>query len=117
MTVPGRRARRVVAALDSARRGHVGFHQRGHHLQAGANRKDQQPLTDLTDQLTQRHTHHLRHSRLTRVCPVVLVVLSHGGPLPRVVLGRPPEYLPHGRSQAGDRRLKIHERRDNLQFL
>jgi hypothetical protein len=47
-----------------------------------------------------------RHSERTRVDLLVLVVLSHGGPLPRVVLGRSPEYLPHGRSQAGDRRLQ-----------
>jgi hypothetical protein len=37
----------------------------------------------------------------------------HGGPLPRGVLGGSPEYLPHGRTQAGDRRLKIHELRDS----
>jgi transposase len=41
------------------------------------------------------------------------VQLSHGGPLPGV-LGGSPEYLPHGRSQVGDRHLKFHESRDNL---
>jgi len=30
------------------------------------------------------------------------------------VLGGSPEYLPHGRTQAGDRHLKFHEIRDNL---
>jgi hypothetical protein len=30
------------------------------------------------------------------------------------VLGGSPEYLPHGRTQAGDRRLNFHESRDNL---
>jgi hypothetical protein len=30
------------------------------------------------------------------------------------VLGGSPEYLPHGRTQAGDRHLKFHETRDNL---
>src|SRR3954467_4447207 len=35
-------------------------------------------------------------------------------PLPRGVLGPSPEYLPHGRTQAGDRHLKFHESRDNL---
>ena len=44
----------------------------------------------------------------------LLVLLLHGGPLPRGVLGGSPEYLPHGRTQAGDRRLNFHEFRDNL---
>jgi hypothetical protein len=30
------------------------------------------------------------------------------------VLGGSPEYLPHGRTQAGDRHLNFHESRDNL---
>jgi hypothetical protein len=33
------------------------------------------------------------------------------------LLGAGPEYLPHGRTQAGDRHLKFHETRDNLQPL
>jgi len=33
------------------------------------------------------------------------------------VLGGSPEYLPHGRTQAGDRHLKFHEIRDNLADL
>jgi hypothetical protein len=45
--------------------------------------------------------------------PATALYLS-GGPLPRGVLGGSPEYLPHGRTQAGDRRLKIHEHWDNL---
>jgi hypothetical protein len=83
--------------------------------QTGPDREGQQTLPELTSQLTQRHTHRLRHDGLIRVDLLVLVVLAHGGPLPRGVLGGSPEYLPHGRTQAGDRRLKIHELWDNLQ--
>jgi hypothetical protein len=32
VTVPGRRASRVVATLRPAHRGHIGLHHRGHHL-------------------------------------------------------------------------------------
>jgi hypothetical protein len=35
-------------------------------------------------------------------------------PFPCGVLGGSPEYLPHGRTQAGDRHLKFYETRDNL---
>jgi hypothetical protein len=35
-------------------------------------------------------------------------------PCLRGVLGGSPEYLPHGRTQMGDRHLKFHESRDNL---
>jgi hypothetical protein len=35
--------------------------------------------------------------------------------LPRGVLGGSPEYLPHGRTQAGDRRLNFHESREYAQ--
>jgi hypothetical protein len=52
-------------------------------------------------QLGQRHAHLLGHSGLARVDLLVLVVLAHGGPLPRGVLGGSPEYLPHGRTQVG----------------
>jgi hypothetical protein len=31
------------------------------------------------------------------------------------VLGGSPEYLPHGRTQAGDRHLKFHETREYAQ--
>jgi len=114
VTVPRRGTRRIVAAPRPARRGHGGLHHRGQHLQPGANREGQQALTNLTNQLTQRHAHLLRHGGRARLGLILLVLLCHGGPLPRVVLGRTPEYLPHGRSQAGDRRLKIHEGWDNL---
>ena len=33
------------------------------------------------------------------------------------VLGGSPEYLPHGRTQAGDRHLNFHETRDNLRLM
>ena len=69
---------------------------------------------EFTGQLGQCHAHRLRHGGLLRVDLRVLVVLAHGGPVPRGVLGGSPEYLPHGRTQAGDRRLKIHELWDNL---
>ena len=61
-----------------------------------------------------RHAHRVGHGGLARVDLLVLVVLAHGGPLPRGVLGGSPEYLPHGRTQVGDRHLKFHETRDNL---
>src|SRR5207302_8040901 len=114
VTVPRRGTRRIVAALRPTHRGDVSLHHRGQHLQTGAHRQGQQPLTNLTDQLTQHHAHLLRHSGRTRLALAVLVLLSHGGPLLRGVLGRPPECLPHGRHQAGDRRLKIYEPGDNL---
>ena len=117
MAVPGRGPLAIVAALGPARRGHLRFHDRGHHLQAGPDRQGQQALAHLTGQLCQRHAHRVGHGGLARVDLLVLVVLAHGGPLPRGVLGGSPEYLPHGRAQAGDRHLKFHESRDNLQSL
>ena len=114
VAVPGRGPLGVVAALGPAHRGHVRFHDRGHHLQAGPDREGQQALAHLTGQLGQRHAHRVGHGGLARVDLLVLVVLAHGGPLPRGVLGGSPEYLPHGRAQAGDRHLKFHETRDNL---
>ena len=114
VAVAGRGPLRVVAALGPARRGHVRFHDRRHHLQPGPDREGQQALAHLTGQLGQRHAHRVRHGGLARVDLLVLVVLAHGGPLPRGVLGGSPEYLPHGRTQVGDRHLKFHESRDNL---
>jgi hypothetical protein len=106
-----------MAALGPAHRGHVRFHDRGHHLQAGPDRQGQQALAHLAGQLGQlgqRHAHRVGHGGLARVDLAVLVVLAHGGPLSRGVLGGSPEYLPHGRAQAGDRHLKFHESRDDL---
>jgi hypothetical protein len=44
MAVAHRRAVGIMAALRSAHRGHVFFHERGHDLQPGANRQGQQSL-------------------------------------------------------------------------
>ena len=55
MAVSYRRALGVVAALGAAHGGHIGFHDRGHHLQPGSDRKGEQALAHLTSQLAQRH--------------------------------------------------------------
>jgi hypothetical protein len=90
---------------------HVPFHDRSHHLQPGADRQGQQTLPHVGSQFAQCHAHRLRHGGLVRVDLPILVVLAQGGPLPRDVLGGSPEYLPHGKTQAGDRHLKFHESR------
>jgi len=82
--------------------------------QPSPDREGQQALAHLTGQLGQRHAHRVGHRGLARVDHPVLVVLWHGGPLPRGVLGGSPEYLPHGRTQVGDRHLNFHEIQDNL---
>jgi hypothetical protein len=104
----------VVATLRPAHRGHVGLHHRGHHLQPGAHGQGQQPLLHFAGQLGQRHADPLGHDGRARFAVGLLVVLLHGGPLPRGVLGGSPEYLPQGRTQVGDRHLNFHESRDNL---
>jgi hypothetical protein len=49
--VAGRGAFGVVASLGPARRGHVGLHHRGQHLQPGAHGQGQQPFLHLAGQL------------------------------------------------------------------
>jgi hypothetical protein len=50
----------VVPALRAGQRGHVGVHQRLHHLQAGADGQRQQALLHALGDLGHRHTDLLR---------------------------------------------------------
>ena len=104
-TVAHRSALRVVFAARSARRGDVGLHQRGHHLQAGADGEGEQALTHVIGDLAHRYRHYIRYGEPwpgTRLRRVLLVLVGHGGPLLGGVLADA-QHLPHGRCQAGDR--------------
>ena len=84
----------VVAPARAGQRGHVGVHQRAHDLQAGADRQREQALTHVLGDVSHHHAHPVRHSqfeRVTRAALLPLVLLGHGGPLPRGALGRTPE--------------------------
>jgi len=77
-----------VPAAGAGQRGHVGVHQRTHHLQAGADREGEQPLAHVGGDLVHRHVHRGWHRQLERVVGVGildLVLLGHGGPLLEVV--------------------------------
>jgi hypothetical protein len=112
--VAGRSAFGVVATLGPTRDGYVSLHHRGHHLQPRAHRQASSPsrtspASSANATLTCSGT-----AGGGRVDVGLLVLLLHGGPLPRGVLGGSPEYLPQGRTQVGDRHLNFHESRDNL---
>ena len=88
--MPGRDPLRVVPAAWPARRGHVGLHQLGHHLQPGTDREGEQSLTHVGGDLVHRDAHLLGHGERPRVDDVPLVALGHGGPLlPGCLGGRP----------------------------
>ncbi len=59
--VTGRRPVRVVPPAWPGQRGHVGVHQRAHHLQAGADSQGQQPLAHVLGDLVHRHADLLGH--------------------------------------------------------
>src|SRR5450756_1798611 len=103
--VAHRCALRVVFAARSAHRGHISLHQRGHHLQAGADREGEQTLTHVLGDLAHRDRHFIGYGEPwpgTRLGHVFLVLVGHGGPLLGWCLGDA-QHLPHGRLQAGDR--------------
>jgi len=105
---------RIMLAPRSTRRGDVLFDERVHHLQPDADRQGQQPLAQVLGQLGHSHAHRLRHGQPARTLSSFWYILAHGGPFPRGVLGRSPEYLPCGRAQVRDRHPNFHEVRDNL---
>jgi len=106
---PGAMAHRyplgVVAPARTCQRGHVGFHQRTHHLQAGADRQREQPLAHVAGDIGHHHAHPLRHGQFERVSHagrLGLILLGHGGPLStRVVFGGRPTPTPRQASGGG----------------
>ena len=105
--MPGRRAVPVVLATRTARRGHVGLHQLGHHLQPGPDREGEWSLPQ-SAAISFIDTHLLGHGERTRTALGRLVLLGHSGPLSSVVLADA-QHLPQGRHRAGDRHLKFYE--------
>lgn len=106
----------IVLALGPAHRSHIGVHHRHHHLQSGAHGHRQQALANIGNDFTDRHRHRLRHRQRFYGSINRLIVLFHSGPLSfsRVDLAVA-QHLAHARHQAGDRHLKIHDVRDNLE--
>src|SRR3954462_6476208 len=80
-----------MLAPRAAGRGDVVLHHRRQHLHPSTDRQGQQSLAQLTGQLGQRLSRPLRHGRVACLDLGVLVVLAHGGPLPRGVLGGSPD--------------------------
>ncbi len=91
MAVTHRRTRLIVAALRAGQLGHVGLHQRRHHLQAGAHRQRQQTLLHVLGDLGHGHTDPLWNRGHARVHGLNLATLLHGGPLAVGVLGGTPD--------------------------
>jgi hypothetical protein len=58
--VPHRSPRLIVPALRAGQLGHVGVHQRLHHLQAGTHGQSQQALLHVLGDLAHRHSDLLR---------------------------------------------------------
>src|SRR3954453_20095669 len=88
-----------MLALRAGRRGHVGLHQRLHHLQTGPDGQGEQALAHRAGDLGHRHAHPLGHDELVaggRVDLLVLVLLGHGGPLLVVSWRTPNTYLTAG---------------------
>ncbi len=106
----------IVLALGPAHRSHIGVHHRHHHLQSGAHGHRQQALANIGNDFTDRHRHRLRHRQRFYGSINRLIVLFHSGPLSfsRIDLAVA-QHLAHARHQAGDRHLKIHDVRDNLE--
>jgi hypothetical protein len=84
---------RVVPALGAGQRDDRLLHQGLHDLQPGTHRQRQQALGGRLDDLGQRDGDLVRHDQasLARLGVPGLVLLAHGGPLPRGVLGGSPE--------------------------
>ena len=61
--VAHRCALRVVLAARSARRSHVGLHQRAHHLQARADSEGQKALTHVIGDLAHRYRHFIGYGQ------------------------------------------------------
>ena len=95
----------VVPPARARQRGHVGVHQRAHHLQAGADRQREQPLAHVLGDVGHHHAHPVRHSQFERVTHtgvLPLILLGHGGPLSaRVVFGGRPTPTPRQASGGG----------------
>ncbi len=83
----------VVLALGAGQRGDRLLHQRAHHLQPGAHGQRQQAFLGRLGDLGQRDGDLVWHDQAShaRLGVPRLILLAHGGPLPRGVLGGSPE--------------------------
>src|SRR4051794_31084132 len=95
--VPGRRAVRVVLALQTARRGHIRLHQLLLDLESVADREGEQSLAHVGSDLLHRNADMVGHGKCRRIGHGRLILLGHSGPLSLGVLGGSPEtYHPVG---------------------
>jgi hypothetical protein len=105
--MPDRGAFGVVAALRPTRRSHVLLHDHGHHLQPGAHARANSPsrsspASSANATLTVSGTAGALVSN-----PFFWYLFCTAVPFLMGVLGGSPEYLPHGRTQAEDRRRQL----------